>query len=99
MRIYISGPITGHDNYWDKFMEAENYLRKKGYSVMNPAGLGVVMPHDATHEEYMNICMDLIGMCDTIYMLDGWQQSTGANREYGFAMAKGMMVINSLEGL
>lgn len=99
MRVYISGPITGHDDYLEKFEEAEMHLFDKGYGVVNPAALNAVMPHNATHEEYMNICMELIDMYDAIYMLDGWQQSTGANREYGYALAKGMMVINSLEGL
>lgn len=38
--------------------------------------------------------MLLLDMCDTIYMLDGWQQSRGANREFGYAFAKDMLIIN-----
>jgi hypothetical protein len=41
----------------------------------------------------MDICLRLLDRCDTIYMLDGWQQSKGANREYGYALAKDMMII------
>lgn len=32
--------------------------------------------------------------CDAIYLLDGWQQSRGANREYGYALAKDMMILD-----
>lgn len=41
----------------------------------------------------MKLDMTLLNMCDEIYMLKGWQKSCGANREYGFALAKGMVII------
>ena len=34
---------------------------------------------------------------NSICMLKGWQQSCGANREYGFALAKGMGVMFEVE--
>ena len=35
----------------------------------------------------------LLDLCDTIYMLKGWEQSCGANREYGYALAKGLDIM------
>lgn len=35
----------------------------------------------------------MLGMCGSIYMLKGWEKSCGANREYGYALAKDMTVI------
>lgn len=80
-RIYISGAITGTDDYMERFAEAERYLSKAGYEVVNPAKLDLIMPKTATHEEYMDMCITLLKMCDGIYMLRGWQDSKGANLE------------------
>ncbi|MBO5208498.1 MAG: DUF4406 domain-containing protein [Lachnospiraceae bacterium] len=35
----------------------------------------------------------MLDMCDAIYMLDGWQQSCGANRECGYALAKDKIIL------
>ena len=29
MKVYISGPITGHDDYMERFEEAEQEIRNK----------------------------------------------------------------------
>lgn len=41
----------------------------------------------------MRMYFELLDICDAIYMLDGWENSKGANREYGFAVAKGMRLM------
>ena len=50
------------------------------------------MPN-ADYEDYMKADLLLLGMCDAIYMLKGWEKSCGANREYGYALAKGMEIM------
>lgn len=35
----------------------------------------------------------LIDMCGALYMLNGWEKSCGANREYGYALAKDMIIL------
>ena len=93
-RIYISGPITGTDDFYERFAEAEaEAMWSCDGSVVNPARLNDIMPKDATHEEYMELSFKLLGMCDAIYMLKGWEESKGANREYGYAVAKGMRLM------
>lgn len=92
MRLYISGPITGTADYMERFEEAENRLKKQGYSVINPAKFNAVLPVDTSYEEFMNIDFALLDMCGAVYMLDGWEKSCGANREYGYALAKGMWI-------
>ena len=93
MRVYISGAITGTDDYMERFMNAETTLSNKGYSVLNPAKLNIMLPGDTTHEEYMMMSLTMLSMCDAIYMLTGWQQSRGANMELGYAKAKKLDVI------
>ena len=91
-RVYISGPITGVQNYCDPFVNAENFLLEKGCKVINPCLMDFVMPN-ADYEDYMKADLLLLDMCDAIYMLKGWEKSRGANREYGYALAKGMEIM------
>lgn len=88
-RIYISGPISGISDYMSRFAEAEKELVGKGYSVINPAKVGNVLPEDMTYEEILEIDIHLLEYADAIYLLRGWQSSRGANREYGYALGAG----------
>ena len=93
MKIYISGAITGTDDYMERFAKAEKELTKQGYSVVNPAKVNAQLPEDTTYEEYMKMCFCMLDMCTAIYMLDGFEKSCGANRELGYAMAKNMIIM------
>lgn len=44
MRIYISGPITGTDDYMERFAKAEEELTAAGHQVYNPAHANSFMP-------------------------------------------------------
>ena len=92
MNIYISGPIEGVDNYREKFERAKRIIEKGGHKAMaiNPAGLDL---YGLTREQMVNVDLALLDLCDTIYMLKGWEQSCGANREYGYALAKGLDIM------
>lgn len=92
-RIYISGGITGIDNYEELFKQKQIEIEKQGYEVVNPALLGEIMPKSATWQEYMDICIPLLKMCDSIHMLDGWEKSKGANEELKFAVTNGLAVV------
>lgn len=95
MKIYLSGPITGVENYKENFAAAEREARERlsdwEPEIFNPAN--IILPKDATHEDYMKICMQKLADCDTIYMLNGWQNSRGACREYGYALGARMAIL------
>ena len=93
MKVYISGSITGTDDYMERFANAEKELTENGYSVVNPAKVNAQLPEDTSYEEYMKMCFCMLDMCDSIYMLNGWGKSCGANRELGYAMAKNMIIM------
>ena len=58
------------------------------------------MPADTTsYEEYMQMSMMMLSMCSNIYMLKGWEKSTGANREFGYALARDMIISSNLQTL
>ena len=91
MRIYISGPITNVLDYKEKFARAEQNLKAKypDAEIINPTVLDKL---PLTYDEYMELDLRLLGMCEGIYMLKGWEDSKGSNREYGYALAKGKAI-------
>ena len=92
IKIYISGAITGTEDYLERFGAAEEELKKAGCSVINPAKINSLLPADTTYKQYMDMSLTMLGMCNHIYMLKGWEKSPGANREYGYALAKEMTI-------
>ena len=82
MKVYISGPITGKENYMERFRDAQKHLEEKGLAVVNPAFTNATLPaQETSYEDYMKISFTLLDICDAIYMLEGWQWSRGARRE------------------
>ena len=94
MRIYISGRITGDPEFKERFRAAEEDIKKlyPGAKIVNPSKLGEVFS-SGTWGEYMDICELLLKCCDCIYMLEGWEVSQGAQREYGLARWAEMDII------
>lgn len=94
MKVYISGPMDGMKDYLENFREAEEVLLKLGYVAVNPARLDkAVKGIGLSREDYLELDLELLEWCDTIVMLDGWQQSRGCNREYGYAVGTKKKII------
>ena len=65
-RIYISGPITGVQNYKEIFLKKQLELEKLGNEVVNPSLLHLIMPKSSTWQEYMDICIPLLKLCGAV---------------------------------
>lgn len=92
--IYISGPITGDKAYRQKFRAAAEQLKARGYNVVNPAELDDVLPVESmTWSQILDHCLDLLGRCDAVVVLPGWEESRGCNREVGYAQGVGMIIL------
>lgn len=95
MKIYISGPITGNDNFQEQFREAGVQLLTEypDCEIINPAMLNYCLPKSTTWQQYMDICIPMLNQADAIYMLPGWKKSSGACIEYGYALATDKIIL------
>ena len=95
MKLYIAGKITDNPDYKQQFKEAEEYLKQKGHTTMNPA----VLPAGFEHHQYMEICYKMIDACDGIYLLRNWQDSKGAKMENEYARKNGKTIWHEAFGV
>lgn len=88
--IYISGGITGRpfQEYRAHFESAARLLHGRGFEVVNPLNNG--LPEDADWHQHMRADIRLLTYCDEIFMLKGWERSTGAAAEHALAAALGI---------
>lgn len=89
MRIFISGPISGVDDYSKPFFLAEMEEMRKGNTVVNPAYL----PTGLDEDRYLPICLAMIDACDAVRFLPGWSESAGARCEEAYAARQGKIRI------
>jgi hypothetical protein len=94
-KIYIAGPITGHDLAERKreFDFTSTLLELDGYEVINPMSLP--HDHDKSWESYMRECIKTLVLCDAIYLMQNWELSEGARLEFTIASKLKMKIINS----
>ena len=78
MKVFISGPVSGVENYERVFEVAESEYGTK--AVWQAIAI-------------MKACLERIAASEVVVMLPGWQQSRGANREYGFALGRGIKIV------
>ncbi len=93
MLVYIAGPMTGLLGFnYDAFNHAESVLNELGYDVLNPARN---FDGDQTlpREVYMRECFQQVLKCDTVVVLDGWQNSHGALTEVNMAKELSLPVL------
>lgn len=92
--IYISGAITkiGVMKATAIFNNTELKLKEQGYEVINPYRTNSTLP-ELGHDGYMAVSMAMLSLCDTIYMLKGWEDSDGAKEELQYALEHGYDVI------
>lgn len=92
-KIYISGKITGllESEALELFEQAEKVCIEMGYEPVNPMKLN--HDHDKSWIAYMK--EDIIAMmsCDAIYMLNNWENSSGAKIERNIAIELGFEII------
>lgn len=95
MIVYISGPITGHeDTYKADFVRAKQRLQHKGYKVINPAELDRVLPVECMDKEaILSVCLHLMRNANAIYLIKGWCNSAGCRLELKYALSNDFAIL------
>lgn len=95
MKVYIAGPMSGLAEFnRPEFMLSAARLSHAGNIVLNPATL----PDGLSQREYMDICTAMLRCADTIYMLKGWANSSGARAELALAEKLELGIVFQCEG-
>lgn len=102
IRVYLSGPITGlsEAEYTRRFATAERHYEAAGYEVVNPVTIGKglqALKDEPTYEEYMRVDLEALGTCTHIALLEGWENSPGAQREKREALKLGLEIMQYKE--
>lgn len=100
INIYIAGPISGRppSEYLAQFWQMERALEiqakytRQEIKVINPAVKNYDYAKTHTYDQIMARCFAWIDTSDMVVFLKGWENSRGANQEYGYAKAKGKMI-------
>ena len=100
--VYISGPITGVENWQDNFLAAEKELLELsgGFCVINPVTLSknveelfAKLEKTPDYTDYMRKDVKELSSCNAICMLPGWKRSKGARLEYRIAKILNMQIL------
>lgn len=81
--VYISGKVTGCNDYKEKFENAENVIKEKRLGIpINPVKITDSFdPEKTSYLDYMRFDIDMLLRCQKIYMLKNWRKSKGARFE------------------
>ena len=100
--IYISGRIAGNKNWKEDFQKAEEYLKSNGYKVIiNPLNLAEQVNKEIknpTYIDYIKQDIEILTLCDEIYILRGWWRSKGARLERHIAKVLGLGIVYQKRG-
>ena len=100
--IYISLPITGHEDTYEQRLDAAvEYVHENCQEyerIITPKEVAKELedlwkPITPRYEEYLAWCISTIKICDAILMCDGWINSGGCNAEWAFARAIGLTIL------
>lgn len=108
--IYIGGPMRGYPRFnFEAFDAAAERLRTCGWDVRSPSEHDVRIGFDPDrpfedqeynmHEAFRWDVAQL-AVCQALYLLEGWKQSSGAaGTEYPAAVSCGLVIIEEEEDL
>ena len=98
IRVYLSGPITGltEEEYTARFARAERHYEAAGYEVVNPVTVGLELQKtnpQPSYEDYMKADLEALATCTHIALLEGWENSPGAQCEKREALKLGLEIM------
>ena len=83
---YISGPIRGNDRAEYDFQEAAVMLATAGYLPVNPHEIMEPVADALSRETIIQADLEILGGCDCVLFLPGWEKSEGCRKEHDKAV-------------
>ena len=95
--IYIAGPMKGYPNFnREAFNKAASKLWDAGWQPINPVCIEQIYPCEENGKvcrirllELKDIERSFVAHADAIYLLDGWEASSGARTELNKFLSHG----------
>ena len=95
--VYVSHPFTGNEaeNRQDaRALCSDLKEEHKGWCLINPLDNFMWTQNiKLSHREILNMCLEILKACDSIYLCHGWERSIGCREEKKLAEEMGMEII------
>jgi hypothetical protein len=86
--IYIAGRYRGDKSVNAlNFQDAARRIFTAGHMPLNPIANTVYLDGEFSDDDFISRDLLLVGRCDGVYLLQGWETSVGARRELEHAMS------------
>ncbi len=102
--LYIAGPYRSPDGWhavWENIMRARAAARRawlKGWAVICPHTNSIMMDGtDVEDRTFLDGDLEILGRCDALLAIPGWEKSEGAKREILVAENMGIPVYTGAE--
>ena len=108
--IFVSGPLGIRDGLSTEAIENNVLTANKYGARIFGAGHIAIIPHNyyytykhlavpMSEPQWLNKCIDLLVLCDAMFMIPGWDNSYGATREREEAMLLQILIFQDIEKL
>lgn len=98
--VYVACPFGGKTDGIEKtkqhirwFYHRDRMNNTIGDVYISPILAFGFMYDEVGYIEGIEQCLELLGRCDELVLLEGWEKSKGCCMEHGYAMAKGIPVV------
>lgn len=99
-KVYIAGPMRGLPDYnYPKFRRYAEAFEKAGWYVENPVEIGATFGTAQQINDDPTLLAEVLAeelrtlkKCDAIYLLEGWQNSEGAQKELAAAISSRLKI-------